>query len=286
MHPITVAEFASTFVRFVPAWLSHRVKPDHGSVQRYWLYTRYRHDDWSGRLAEHSQAIERQGICAREHRWTEITPVIQEVLMTEPLARVLMIVGNLFERLRITDELAALANSALQSHTEARNRCLHLMVFGQGLSVQRAVRFNRLRRKLERYSDQLLASLPEHPSKYDQYFEPECVDEPPKDIAANSHCWLTLHTQLISSLLWKNVQNDIEWRSVNGRLNSQIVQSVLGMLPQQLFDDVGAPRSSQLSQRLAFESPEADEKSPNHPSYFFQKHAANRKIRSPHHRRW
>ncbi len=263
MHAISLAELASTFAALATMMLERKLAPMHTAVHDFWVYHRSRHDQWSQQLAEHRAALNRSGASYRARKWNEILPVLQEILVTEPLSRTLVCFANLLEERCISDELAPLAQSILTSHVEARHRCLHLIVFGNGLPVETAVKLNRMRRHLEVYSDRLIATFPYNihtdALRFDAAVVPqtriksEDVSSPSErqsgqrrsetQHAATDGSWLTLHMHLLAQQLWRSLQLDLDWRAASGRLNHRISQAVLGMFPVAAFDGLGVPKS-------------------------------------------
>lgn len=264
MHAIDLANLANTMVCLTPAQLANRIAPNPASTQDYWLAARYRHENWMHELARHRDDIQRPGTSRRIRLWTNVLPIMQEVLLAESLARTLAYYGTLLEEATICVEFVSVANSVLAAHIEARQRCLHLIVFGQGLSVENAVRLNRLRRKMERYTDQLLALLPptRNPGMY--CFEVEFFSRCHTQIrnSERTTAGVTLPTRLLSEQLWHMTNCDIDWRCGNARLNYQLSQHVLGLLPATSFDSFGVPHRCSWG-RLRNQSPEG---ATDHPS--------------------
>ena len=297
MHAITLAELASTFVGVAATILKLRILPAQEAAQSLWTLHRSRCDEWNYRLASHRDAINHSGASARTKKWHEVMPVLQEILLTEPLTRTLACFAAQLEELHVSDEFAALFHSMLVSHIEARHRCLNLIVFGQGLSVESAVRLNRLRRNLESYSDQLLAVLPQSPSVEAYCFDAQVVlsrrHEVGQFVDSPDAKWLQLHVQSLERQLWKNVQSDIDWRAANGRLNHRLSQCILALLPRQLFDGFGLPHRTGFSMFMHCDSPESDGKpldpaASSSPMYLFVKSTRHsRTVNQPHGRkRW
>ena len=246
MHAIDLAELASTFVRMATPLTNLRLPPRRSAALELWLIARYRQENWLHDLAQHRDAISRPGTSRRVQLWAEIMPVIQEVLLSEPLSRVVAYVASVWESRSIDHELAPLALSTLAAHVEARNRCLHLIVFGQGLAVENAVKVNRLRRSLENYTDQLLACLPTVANPGHFAFEPRQLAQrpakpaPPTDSRLGSTC-RSLRTQSNCGKLCT-----MTWTGAAPARDSTIslAQRTLGLIPCRGFDSAGVPHSA------------------------------------------
>jgi hypothetical protein len=246
MHAIDLAELASTFIRMSVPMTELRLPPRRSAAMEMWLTARYRQENWLHDLAQHRDAIVRPGTSRRARLWAEIMPVIQEILLSEPLSRVVAYIASVWESRGIDSELAPLAASSLASHIEARNRCLHLIVFGSGLAVENAVNVNRLRRNLETYTDQLLSCLPAVANIGMFAFEPQLVlrQQRKSRSAAQQLPWLNVQTLAHTDRLWKLLHHDIDWRAACARLNYQLSQHTLGLLPEGCFDSCGVPHSA------------------------------------------
>lgn len=272
MHAIELANLASTVAQHAPTLLALGNHSSREAVQAFWLNSRFRHDQWSSRLSHHRHAIQAGGVSARSTLWHEIIPVMQEILLSEPLTRCLAYFATTLEERPIEalcsaelgreSELTTLAQSTLAAHVEARHRCLHLIVFGQGLSVEHAVRLNRMRRVLEAYTDQLLSVMISVSNLADYAFDPEKVMRSQIDLANGqlASAFVRLHTSGLSQGLWKSLESDVDWRVPNPQLNSRLSRAMLGLLPSQLFDGFGLPKTKQYF-RLDRESLESTGKS-------------------------
>jgi hypothetical protein len=270
MHAIEIADLASTFVGGTPAQYALRLRPAGSAPQDFWLTTRYRHEHWMQQLALHRDAIHRPGLSRRLRNWTAIFPMLQEILLSEPLARVLAYHAAVLELFGLDREFSPLATSALATHIEARNRCLHLIVFGQGLPVEDAVRLNRLRRSLERYTDELLACLPALETSGLYGFEAKQMAAPQAQVGhqLRQSNWTTLQVACSAEAMWHAVKHDLDWRAASARLNYQLSQHVLRLSSACSFDSFGTPHTAFYGQ-LTSSSPEsiASAASPPHPLF-------------------
>ncbi|GAB5401929.1 MAG: hypothetical protein Aurels2KO_01600 [Aureliella sp.] len=175
---------------------------------------------------------------------------MQDVLLTEPLARLLAYFGNILQtRTRkskpaASADFAALAETTCQSHVEARNRCLNLIVFGQGLSVQHATQLNQLRRQMEVLTDQLLATLPQHASIDEYAFDMESVLETHQALfdAPEPSQQLKIFTLGLAAKL-ASLRPDLDKRAGSPRLNGRVGSVVLKFFPPEAFDSFGVSKN-------------------------------------------
>ncbi len=246
MHAAYLASLASTLTGYASALLAISVPVRPHALEQYWLTCRFRHEHWCEQLAAHRHAIQSQGVSHRSRSWHQIVPIIQEVLLSEPLARCVAYLAQVFEERGIDRSFAPLARNAFSIQVEARHRCLHLIVFGQGLSVETAVKLNRLRRSVESYTDELLSNLPPIENMDDFCFDSVAV----RDLQAK---WMQagqtanppamLLMNLFSEGLRRAIAADLDERVGNLRMNFKLSQAVLGLLPEALFDSFGYPKA-------------------------------------------
>jgi hypothetical protein len=259
MHAIELADLAATFVRYIPAQVAVRCQPHRNATQAYWLTSRYRHENWIARLSQHRDAIQRPGTSFRARQWHDVLPVIQEVLLSEVLTRCLAYHANMLDEVNIDHDFCGLADSSLAAHIEARNRCLHLIVFGQGLSVEHAVQLNRLRRLMENFTDQLLSMMAPLKNCGVFCFESDSVlaaQQQGRNTDRN-FSWVAAQTTLLARDLEVAFRNGVDGRSANPRQNQHISRSVLQLMPSDFFDSLGVPHPTGRGQRTA-ESQESD----------------------------
>ncbi len=251
MHAIDLVNLAATFVHLAQPMAELRLIPRRSSAQDLWLTSRFRQENWLYCLARHRDAIVQPNTSRRIQLWRDIMPVIQEVLLAEPLARVIAYSASLWSSRGLDSDLAPLANSTLAAHIEARNRCLHLIVFGQGLAADKAAIVNRLRRNLERYTDHLLARLPrlDNPGLYAFESHSMCRQQLEIQSLAGRSNWPNLLFQMRSDPMWEALQPALETSAANARLNFQLSQHTLGLFPASCFDGLGLPHTTAALRR-------------------------------------
>ncbi|MHB8971520.1 MAG: hypothetical protein ACYC3X_08430 [Pirellulaceae bacterium] len=124
-------------------------------LEQYWLASHFRHERWAHAMKAFDQLAPTEARAA----WSEMRPVIQEVLASELLTRTWAAVACCYDRRHQSSYLEPVVLSVLSSHLEARSRALQLVVRGHGASVEEGVVLNRLRRLTERWTDMLLGTL-------------------------------------------------------------------------------------------------------------------------------
>ena len=175
----------------------------------------------------------------------DILPTLEEILTSEPLVRVIAYLAAILETRAADGDWSALAHSVLASHIEARHRCLNLMVFGYGFPVEQAVRLNRLRRLMEFFNDSLISSLPPI-GNVDLYgFDIPLVQHQQKQFRNYpvSEPIDQVRVQSLVSTIDQSLRRDHNHPAANPRLNENIAEAVLGLMPPELFDSFGLAHS-------------------------------------------
>lgn len=247
MHAIELADLTTVFAGLSSDMIALRCVPNRLAGQQYWLESRFRHDFWNSKLAAHRHDLHYHNVTNRKRSWLQIMPVIEEVLLSEPLTRCIAYHGRLLADRQIDSDLSALSQSVLSSHVEARHRCLHLIVFGEGLAVEHSTRLNQIRRTLEGFNDSILSFLQPISSSDSYSFDPVSVHN-----AQSAR--LNAHKNPIDSNLLQLSSLRIAFRMATTRRiasiapsqhsNRKLYDAVLSFLPPGLFDSIGLPLSS------------------------------------------
>ena len=241
MHASQLAEIASLFASASHSLLADNVVAAGDTAHVYWLAHRFRCDAWHQRISSHRSAIENCGTSRRTRLWEAIVPALREILISEPLTRVMAYMARGLELRGADSDWGALAHGAMENHLEARHRCLNLMVFGYGLPVEQAVELNRLRRWVEFFSDQLLSAVPPLVPVANYAFEPQIVAAAQLEFkrypmaGAMPAIRLNALNMSLQSLLTRESRMAAE----NPRMNLSVAEAALALLPPQVFDSFG-----------------------------------------------
>ncbi len=254
MRAIELAELAATFASHSSDMLALKCFPSRQAQQNYWLAARFRHDYWSSRLAVHRHDLKCCNMAQRSRSWLQIMPVMEEVLVAEPLARTIAYHGRLLSEYLGESDLAALSQSVLTSHVEARHRCLHLIVFGEGMGTEHNQRLNQIRRLLESYNDDLLGQM--HPIGHLEpfAFEPLNVQQSQADYKPSPQWPVStqkLHLLHLRMTLRIAIARKLSVITPSPQANARIGIAALGLLPTQLFDSLGVPRTQRSAGMIA-----------------------------------
>jgi len=222
----------------------------------YWKCCRGRTMDWLRHL---DGLISEAGVTPPEDHlrlWKTAEPLIAEVFVTEILTRVWAAILTAADLHRKDTVGGPIARHTLKGHTEARNRCLTLMVNSLQVPCVKMSQVERLRRKSERWSDLLIGHLVLNYQLDAFAFESsrslEFGQSQMREIiaATDEPVWefvLAGVRLAFSSVDSVTAPSDV-W-------NRGIVRSVLGSFPADSFDDTGTFKSVR---RVRIERPPED----------------------------
>ncbi len=259
MHSVNTADLAAVLAHYGPGLLYHRKMLPTEAMTDYWTASRHRFDLWHHAIGRYRQ-IEKSGVAVLLRRWwDEHTPLLEEVLVSEMLTRVYAALGAGLDRQCSQSEIKPVLHSVHLTHIEARNRVLQLMVYGRGGSIDEAVRLNRLRTEVERWTDVLLgamaAQFPE-PLEYainQRRAAAHAADARslPAGAARDTANWLAAVT------MRDTLQRRTSAIVALPEANRQVAQAVMLCLRPDLFDSVGLMKSLWL-QRMQNGADQAD----------------------------
>ena len=240
MHVRDLVELGALIAAHGTLFVQHSQLLTERHMEQYWLASRCRHDRWFQAI----KAYERAAPQGKRDHWPFLQAVVEEVLASELLTRTWAAVGCSFDGQHDSQDFEPIVRSIFVGHMEARNRVLHLLMRGQGFSVEEGMRLNRLRRQTERWTDMMLGYLASKHNVDDFAFSPALVCEFAADLrhesasAANDSAWsLTLAS--LRAAYCSNLQTD----SPHGELNQRIAASILACFHSDLFDSIGALKS-------------------------------------------
>lgn len=160
-HEAAVDSIAlALYLVHVLPWAGTReARPSAAGLRRYWLNSLCRYDAWMTAVSEVRQRRQTLSWAEKASDFRILRPVLEDVLISEPATRLFAAATSAFPDGvdGAGPDARALANSALDRHVDARQRTLQFMIYGQGFDLSEAVELNRLRRRMERLTDSLLA---------------------------------------------------------------------------------------------------------------------------------
>lgn len=236
MQARELVELAAVIAANGPQLIASSAPVSSTALRQYWTASKSRLDRWYRSLKEHT--------ATPGQHWTQLRPVLDEILTGEVLTRVWTAVVCSHERQGGARDAEPLMRSVLIGHLEARNRVLSLIVDSSAVSLQAAVALNQLRRRAERWTDLLLGYLGPDCDVGEWAFDSVRAQDFADDWAGETRsasrrqAWKLLMASLRAGFLDPTAKP-----SPNADLNTQIATSILASLDPQLFDSTGPMRS-------------------------------------------
>lgn len=246
MHAAQLVDLASILAFHGPALLFRRELVSEEAMQSFWVSSRARFDEWHRRLGNYKHLEDSHSKSGLEQWWQANEPLLDEILLSEPLTRIYAAIGVELDNNRDTDEISPITQSVYLTHTEARNRVLQIILTSRVIPLHSAVRINSLRTISERWCDALLGHLRTETTSlveaygYDGARVRAFADDAsqiPRGTARATAGWL-LSAAMRDSLLRRS-----EARSACPLENRAVGDSVLICLRPDLFDSVGLLKS-------------------------------------------
>jgi hypothetical protein len=244
MHASELAQLAALVAHHTPVLIRGTERTAKTALERYWVASKTRLDRWLRLLRAHQLRLPKVPAGSRAPYWRAVRPVLDEILLSETLTRVWTAVGCAIDRERGTDDIEPIVRSVLVGHLEGRNRALQLIVFGQGLGTEDAVELNRLRRRVERWTDLMLGYvLLEYPASefaFDRSRTADFADDLRHERRAGTHgtAW-----ELVQSSLTAAFRKERRTTAASADLNAKVAAGVIGCFDAGIFDPQGVPKS-------------------------------------------
>lgn len=251
MHARDLIDVAAQVAYQAPSFLKTLPPVSDKLLADYWSASRCRVDRWSMALRDYSQTLDARGEKAAARQWARIRPVLTEILLSETLTRVWAGMSAAYDYRRKSNHMEPVARAIHVAHLEARHRVLSVMVCGRGFAVQDAVALNRVRRRVESWTDALLAPIA---LEYDvgslAFGEARCR-EFALDLAERRHDGLEEPARQLAMASLQAAFRDTESLTANPDLNAQIataVQTCVGIQPVAFPGDRSADWLTRMQQ--------------------------------------
>jgi hypothetical protein len=255
MHVAQLVDLAGVVTAHAPALIGGRTPPPTTALREYWRAATVRLQRWHEQLRQATPFVPRspQQAPALPADWSRTRLAIQEILISEILARVWAAVVVCWERRHSQADADPIVRGVMLAHAETRTRALRLLVHAQGVRVQDAVGVNRLWRRCQRWTDLLIGHLATRYPVVEFAADPHRAREFAHDLRARPAATAPTSDRLMWVSLTGAFRDALLWESPQAELHAAVAESIAACLPGDLFDDLGVPRPLWLDrlQRLA-----------------------------------
>ena len=247
MHARELIELAALVSVHGPVLVRTSGRISETSLEQYWTASKSRLDRWGRTLKSLSSGAAESERPPVPSRGPRLRGVLEEILTGEVLTRVWTAVMHAYDRHRGTDQGEPIARSVLVGHLEARHRVLTLLVSGRPVEAAEAVKLNRLRRRTERWTDQLIGYLMGLEDVGRFAVNPDRARDFAEDLSCRSPmAGGRLAWPLLLASLRAAFASGLAPTSPNGDLNARIAASILSSLQPELCDAIGLLRTAWL----------------------------------------
>jgi hypothetical protein len=261
MHARELAELAALLALHSPSIAHGAGRIPHGVSEQYWSASKCRLDRWFRVLKQLTQAADQPQLPATLS-WPRIQPIVEEILISELLTRLWTAVAVAHDQLNGADDLEPVARNVFASHLDARRRLLTLLAEGRVITQPNATKLNHLRRRVERWTDMLLAHLTGMTNTNEFAFDTGRARDFAEDLdhqsanAQSSNAELDVTGQLMLLSLRASFANDLADGTPNNDLNRRIASALLGAFRDPTDDPTGIVKSLWLERltRTAIET--------------------------------
>lgn len=245
MHCILTADLAALISHHGPAILHVRDAVPAAAVTDYWTHSKQRFDLWHQAMMRYRRAEGSGDLQSMRAWWHDHVAIMEEVLVTELLTRVIAALAAGLELESESDEISPVTHAVHLTHLEARNRVQQIMLRGRGCSVPDAVRLNRLRQAVERWMDALIGRMSAHAPYSVRYAtDPARAEEYAAEMRAcghgpsrNTSAWL------MNAAMHDTLRRRCSHHAALPEANHAVARSVMSMLRPELFDSFGVMKS-------------------------------------------
>ncbi len=259
MHCVYLADIAAVLSEHGPSIIYRNEPVPAAAMTHYWVTSRKRFDLWHQAMARYRMAESTGDHQRLRAWWGDHFVVLEEVLVSQILTRVISAIAAELDEKHSDDELAPVTHAIFLSHMEATNRVQQLMLRGRGISVPEAVKLNRLRRGVERWTDSLLGRMYiQAPNEIRYAIDPVRA----QTYAKESRDYGDGKTRRTVAWLMNASMRDMLHRRTSDRpalpqANRAVASSVVQLLRPDLFDNIGVLRSLRLN-RVDLDHRQAD----------------------------
>jgi len=214
-------------------------------LELYWVASKCRLDRWTRVLKQQRDA----NYSPQDPRRRDFWYTLEEILATEVLTRVWTTVLLLYDRRRELPEAEPVGRSVFIGHLEARHRALQLMLACPDIEAETSLKYDRLRRACERWTDLLVGLVAPGQEFHEYAASPDRASE----LSAQFRPWhggvrREAAWQLLLAPLRLSLMATLSRTSPNPDLNAQIGSSVVGCFPPTMFDSIGWSRAMWLAE--------------------------------------
>ena len=213
------------------------------TCNEYWSQSKCRQNRWMTALKVFEKDIQSEN--ENHNPWPAIEIVIQEIFLSEMLTRVWSAIMIIHDEVCQSDELGNIAHSIHIGHVESKNRAMRLLLVDPTSNSETFDRLNKLRRKVERWTDLLLGQLPQ-PEVASQFaFQTNRVKDFGEENLSFTSSQSTARQMIFANSMPEDLRQFANRFPANPEINRRIAAGILNCFSADRFDSLGLPKSIQ-----------------------------------------
>jgi hypothetical protein len=245
-------EFAAIVSSHSPNLIDRSEPLPEQALERYLHWSELRAEEWSSALAALPTEISAAPAAQRAALWLKAQPTFFDVFAGSLVARVWGAVLTACDRQRKTLSAEKTARTALASHDQVQQQILRLMVDGPYLTLERVVALDRIRRKIERWSDLLVGHIVRRYGVSDFTYDADrALDFGDEQLQQNRGARQDQVWDMYFLCLRSAFPDTVLPDGIQGERRNEILKSILNSLPERLFLSDGMMASVVLARLLA-----------------------------------
>jgi hypothetical protein len=234
MHVRELVELAAVVAVHSPAFARQGNAVPQAAIEQYWVASKCRIDRWLRLLRRLTNAADEFPLPAAL-AWPRVQPVLEEILASELLTRIWTAAAVAHDENRSDENLAPIARNIWLSHLDARRRLLALIAEGRSIGPERGQTLDRLRRRMERWSDMLLAHFSPLIDTAEFAVDAARARDFADDLIPHASAAERMLTcQIVQASLSASLAPSLHRQSPSADLNRQIASAILACLPESL----------------------------------------------------
>lgn len=245
MHSVHLIDLAAVVSEHGPTILYGRNTLAPEALTQYWTATHTCFGLWHQAMGRYSRAEKTEHQHAIDEWWSDHTALMEEILVSELLTRVVAALGAGMDEGSAEEEISPVTHAILLNHLEASNRVHQIILKARGTAAMRAERLNRVRQGIESWTDVLIGRMSVRNSAPIQYaINSQRATEYAEEASQQGHGV----TRKTSNALMNISMRDMIYQRMSSEpalpaANREVSRSVMLMLRPELFDSVGALKS-------------------------------------------
>ena len=245
MHSVHLVDLAAVVSEHGPAILYGRETLSPEALTHYWTATHSRFNLWHQAMARYSRAEQLNQESALNDWWEQHTPVMEEILVSEILTRVVAALGIGLDSQASEEEISPVTHAILLNHLEASNRVHQVMLKANGRNMVKAEQLNRVRRGIESWTDVLIGRMAlrsREPLRY--AIERERALEYAEEAVLQRYGVIRKTSNALMNMSMHDmISTRLSAEPALPAANREVARSVMLMLRPELFDSVGTLKS-------------------------------------------